>query len=205
MSSVSAVVNLGNSWGNDFTVEAVLPSVTVELEKIFDVANTVDATCWVKVSKSGSVCVRGRFADGARISTSVKAEVGDGWIAAPATVRKVVKGQVKTFAFRVAFDEATRTVSAVNVASVVVADKKTLAVISETPVTAVEGGQPKLTKAAVKAMTFGVEGREAPAKSSVSTKFFAALRTYLAKQVEAGILTPAERKATRLSRIFTTP
>ena len=32
-----------------------------------------------------------------------------------------------------------------------------------------------------------------------------ALRTYLDKQVEAGILTPAERKATRLSRIFTTP
>ena len=130
-------------------------------------ATSVDATCWVKVSKSGSVHIHGRLADGTLICCHPKAEIGDGWIAAPATVRKIVKGKLRTFAFRVAFDEATRTISAVNVAPVVVADKKTLAVISETPVTAVEGGQPKLTKAAVKAMTFGVEDRGMPAKSSV--------------------------------------
>ena len=133
----------------------------------FGTATSVDATCWVKVSKTGSVHVHGRLADGTLICCHPKAEVGDGWIAAPATVRKLVKGQVKTFAFRVAFDEAMRMVSAVNVAPVVIADKKTLAVVSETPVTAVEGGRPKLTKAAVNAMTFGAEGREVPAKSSV--------------------------------------
>ena len=130
-------------------------------------ATSVEATCWVQVSQDGSVHIHGRLADGTLICCHPKAEVGDGWIAAPATVRKVVRGQVKTFAFRVAFDEATRTVSAVNVAPVVVADKKTLAVVSETPVTAVEGGQPKLAKTAVKAMTFGAEGRETPVKSSV--------------------------------------
>ena len=124
----------------------------------FVAGDAVEAACYAKVLKSGSVQVRGKFANGASISKTVKAEIGDGWIAAPVTVRKVVKGQVKTFAFRVAFDEATQTVTAVNVAPVRVTDRKTGAVVADSGLLEVVGGKPTLTKAEVKAMDFSVDG-----------------------------------------------
>ncbi len=92
------------------------------------------------------------------MNSTMKAEVGDGWIAVPFMSRKVAKGKVKVFAFRAAFDEVTQTISAADVALLTVADKKTGEVESLTPVTEVVGGRPKLKKSDLKAMRFGIAG-----------------------------------------------
>lgn len=115
-----------------------------------DAAELGYATLGVKVSANGKVSVTGYMGDGVKLSTSAKAEIGQGWLAVPVVMYKKSGKTVKTFGCRVSLDEQSGKVGIAN-ATPYAGSGFVLAA----------SGLPELKKAELKVATLSVSAGEA--------------------------------------------